>query len=82
MEKCFICCDDLDNNSIYLPMNEEYIGNPISVFKNTFIIKTIDKFTFVYYCVCNNCINDYLKYHGRIFKYLKKREIGIKNFKI
>lgn len=78
MERCFICCDDIYNNGIYLPMNEEYIGNPISVFKNTFIIKTIDKYTFVYYCICNICINDYLKYHGNIFKYLKKREIGIK----
>ena len=67
MERCFICCDDIYNNGIYLPMNEEYIGNPIS-----------DKYTFVYYCICNICINDYLKYHGNIFKYLKKREIGIK----
>lgn len=78
MEKCFICYNNIDNNTIYVPMMEEYIGNPISVFKNTFIIKTIDKFTFAYYCVCNICINDYLKYHGKIFKYLKQREIGKK----
>jgi hypothetical protein len=78
MERCFICYNNIDNNTIYVPMMEEYIGNPISIFKNTFIIKTIDKFTFAYYCVCNICINDYLKYHGKIFKYLKQREIGKK----
>lgn len=78
MEKCFICLENINNNSVYLPMEEEYLGNPISIFKNTFIIKTFDKFSFSYYCICEICINQYLKYHGKIYKYLKQREIGKK----
>lgn len=77
MEKCFICNINL-KNTIYLPMDDEYIGQNISIFKNTFIIKDFEKYKFLYYCVCNKCINDYLKYHNRFFKYLQKRELGMK----
>ena len=52
-EKCFVCMNDLSISTIYLPNDEEYFGNDISIFKNTFIIKTIDNFSFLYYCICN-----------------------------
>ncbi len=80
MERCFICCDLL-SDCIYLPMNEEYIGQDISIFKNTFIIKKVEPFTFAYYNVCNKCIDNYLKYYGRFFQYIRNREIGCFNCK-
>lgn len=79
MERCFICFNKLDNSSVYVPMVDEYFGQDISIFKNTFIIKSVDDFNFLYYCVCNPCIDKYLKYHGRMFTYVKNREIGKNN---
>ena len=38
MELCFICCNQLNNQYVYLPMYDEYFGQDISIFKNTFII--------------------------------------------
>ena len=78
MERCFICCNKLNNESVYLPMVDEYIGQDISIFKNTFIIKSVEPFNFLYYYVCNKCIDNYLKYEGRFFEYIKNREIGLK----
>ena len=77
MEKCFICYDNLDNNTIYLPMTDEYFGEVLSIFKNTIIIKSIDKWNFAYYCICDICIDNYLKFYKKKFKYLRNREIGI-----
>ena len=78
MEHCFMCCNQLNKESVYLPMVDEYIGQDISIFKNTFIIKSVEPFKFLYYYVCNKCIDNYLKYHGRFLKYIKNREIGLK----
>ena len=78
MERCFICFDELINDFCYLPMMDEYIGQNISIFKNTFIIKKEEPFEFLYYYVCNKCVDNYIKYHQKNFKYLKKRELGIK----
>ena len=77
MESCFICCNELTKNSVYLPMIDEYIGQDISIFKNTFIIKSIEPFQFLYYYVCNKCIDNYLKYYAKFFRYIKNREIGL-----
>lgn len=76
-EKCYICYIDL-KETVYLPMVDEYFSQDISIIKNTFIIKDFGNFKFLYYCVCNDCINNYLKYYNRIFKYIRNREIGIK----
>lgn len=78
MERCFICCNELDNSTIYLPMVDEYFSQNISIFKNTFIIKDINDFKFLYYCVCSPCINNYLKYHGKLFNYIRNCELGNK----
>ena len=78
MEKCFICCKLLKENIVYLPMMDDYIGQSVSIFKNTFIIKMINSYNFLYYNICDICIDNYLKYYNNIFKYIKNREIGKK----
>jgi|TARA_B110000967_G_C18809791_1_gene522949 hypothetical protein len=69
--------DDLDD-TVFLPINDEYFGQNISIFKNTFIVKDVDNYKFLYLLICNTCIDGYLKKHGRIHKYLRNREIGLK----
>ena len=76
MEKCFICYCDLSSSVTYLPMIDEYFGQNISIFKNTFIVKNVDNFNFLYYYICNNCIDNYLKYYNKNFNYIRNREIG------
>ena len=76
MNKCWICCQEI-NDFFLLPLEDEYVGQDISIFKNTFIVKDIHPFKFCYYTCCNYCIEQYLKYHGRFFNILRKREIGI-----
>ena len=76
-EQCWICFEYI-NDSILLPYHDDYFGHDgseLSVFKNTVIIKDVGPFKFLYYVSCNKCIDDYLKYYGRIFKTLKKREL-------
>ena len=77
MDKCFICMETLDD-TIFLPMIDEYFGQDISIFKNTFIIKDFDNYQFAYLLICDYCIDQYLKKHGKIFKYLRNRELGLK----
>lgn len=77
MDQCFICMSNLED-TIFLPLNNEYFNQNISIFKNTFIIKDIDNYQFLYLLICNNCINTFLKIHGNTHKYLKNREIGLK----
>ena len=78
MERCFICYRSV-KNIIYLPDPDEHFGEIISIFKNIFIIKDIDNFKFLYYHICPDCIDNYLKYYGKTFKYLRNRELGIKS---
>ena len=75
MDKCFICLNNL-NDAVFLPFEDEYLGQDVSIFKNTFIIKDIDDYKFLYFYVCDVCIDEYLKKYGRILKYLRNREIG------
>ena len=75
MDKCFICLNNL-NDAVFLPFEDEYLGQDVSIFKNTFIIKDIDDYKFLYFYVCGVCIDEYLKKYGRILKYLRNREIG------
>ncbi len=76
-DRCYICCNILINEPYYLPMNDDYIGQNVSIIKNTYIIKAVEPFEFLYYYLCNNCINKYIEYYGTFFKYIKNREIGI-----
>lgn len=73
--KCWICLKSI-NDHLLLPLEDDYIGQHISVFKNTFIIRDIEPFKFCYYTCCNFCITEYLKIYNRRFKFLKMREIG------
>ena len=76
--RCWICFSELSRDSNLLPLEDEYIGQHISIFKNTFIIKDVEPFTFCYYTCCNKCIDEYIKMYFYKFKYLQMREIGIK----
>ena len=80
MNNCWICCKNLNNNDyVLLPhYDDEYLNNSLPLFQNTFIIKDVEPFKFLYYTCCNFCINEYLKIFNNKFKYLKNREIGIK----
>ena len=83
LQQCWICMDQL-NDYILLPEEDEYFGQDIGIFKNTFIIKKfydngmerLPIFSFLYFTCCNNCINNYLKYYRRFYKTLRKREIN------
>ena len=77
MERCFICMNNLDN-TFFLPYNDEYFGQNISIYKNNFIIRDVDNYKILYLLVCNTCIDIYLKKYGKIDKYLSSREIGVK----
>lgn len=76
--RCWICFSKLSGDHNLLPLEDEYIGQHISIFKNTFIIKDVEPFTFCYYTCCNKCIDKYIKMYFHKFKYLQMREIGIK----
>jgi hypothetical protein len=78
MENCFICNKNIINDVIYIPRDDEYFGEDISIFKNTFIIKSIDSYKFVYYAACNICLNNYINIYNHKFQYIKNREIGKK----
>ena len=78
MENCFICYKNIDKDCIYVPREEEYFGEHISVFKNTFIIKSIDNYQFLYLNICNKCLEKYINLFGKKFQYVKNREIGKK----
>lgn len=79
MDRCFICMDDLDD-TVFLPLDDEYFGQNISIFKNTFIVKDVDNYKFLYLLICNTCIDAYLTKYGAIHKYLRNRELGFKEF--
>lgn len=78
--RCWICFSELSHDSNLLPLEDEYIGQDISIFKNTFIIIDVEPFTFCYYTCCNKCIDDYIKIYNLKYEYLKMRELG-KNLK-
>lgn len=74
-KRCHICYDLLDNINI-LPSNEDYFGVNFSIFKNTYIVKTIDNCEFLYFFLCNGCIDKYLSRYSTLFKYITQRELG------
>ncbi len=79
-KRCWICFEEI-TDSMLLPYHDDYFGqygSEISIFKSTFIIKVVGPFKFLYYTCCNRCIDNYLKYYGRVFKLVRNREIGKK----
>lgn len=77
MDTCWICGCDLKNDSILLPHSDDFFHGSLPLFKNTFIIKKIDTFEFLYYTCCADCMNNYLRKKNYIFRYLQKRELGM-----
>ena len=83
LQQCWICMDEL-SDYILLPEEDEYFGQDVGIFKNTFIIKNfyhdgmerLPIFSFLYFTCCIKCINNYLKYYRRFYKTLNRREIS------
>ena len=72
--ECWIC----GNKTIkYYLIPEKEDNIPIPKTSNYKVI-TVDKFKFLYYTVCLQCLNMYLDNYPFDFKRIRKREIGIK----
>lgn len=72
--RCWICYT-ITSKYILLPEKEDDFILPKN--KETYEVKHIEPFVFLYYICCDDCLNNYLNIHSRVFKTLKKREIGI-----
>ena len=77
MKRCWVCGCDLKDYML-LPHQDEFFEGSIPIFKNTFIIKTVEPFTFMYYTCCNTCIDNYIMVRPNILNYLRNRELGKK----
>ena len=73
VDRCWICMDKVDNPMLLPSINDDLTE---SIYKNTYIIKNVDKFRFVYHLCCPKCIDSYLEHYGRFFKLVRDREIG------
>ena len=71
---------------ILLDIEDEYFGQDVGIFKNTFIIKKfydngmerLPVFSFLYFTCCNSCVNNYLRYYIKFYKTLRKQELSCK----
>ena len=74
--RCYICMNSLSDYML-LPYDEDYIGEEISIFKDTMIIKNVEPFKFLYFICCNKCIEHYIHFKNKknISHYLFKREL-------
>ena len=75
MEICWICSCDLKDDYMLLPHLDDYFHDSIPLSKNTFIIKKVGSFEFLYYTCCQPCIDKYLNKKNYMFKYLQQREL-------
>ncbi len=74
---CWICNKKLCNyDYMLLPFEDEYLGQDITIFKNSIIIKDCIPFKFLYYTCCNKCIEQYLKIYNNKYKLIKQRELN------
>jgi hypothetical protein len=76
IKQCFICNEIVTKDWIYVPADDDDFHYPLN--KNTYIIKDVEPFKFLYYVTCNNCLNSYLdalncKKQG--LNYIIKREL-------
>ena len=69
-EACFVCMAPL-RSALYIPLQEDYLGDTVSLFKNTLMIHGC----FTYYCVCTACAEQYVRLWGRTFRHLLRREV-------
>ena len=70
---CWICnIILLDQEYVLLPEKENNFEIPQK--NNTYEIKTVDKFVFLYYTMCFPCVNMYLDNYPFDFKKIIKRE--------
>ena len=72
--KCWICYNNINDYILFPETEDKYI---LPKNKETYEIKIIEPFIFLYYIYCNICLNKYLNNHKKIFKTIKNREIGI-----
>jgi len=72
---CWICYKIVTHLSEYnyLPENDDSFEIPN--IKNTFEIKIVDKFIFLYYIICNKCFTMYLDNYPFDFNKIRKRDI-------
>ena len=77
---CWICCKTMihQNEYNYLPEQDDTFNIP--KIKNTFEIKIVDNFIFLYYTVCNSCFTMYLDNYPFDFNKIRRREIIAKHF--
>ena len=68
--KCWICCDNV-NCPYLLPEQDETFIIPKD--KKTFKILSVPPFTFLYYTVCLECLENYIS-HYPFFKNIHSRE--------
>ena len=71
---CWIC-DKIMYKYILLPEEDDIFQTRIKI--DTYIIKTIDTFTFLYYTICYYCTNIYLDNYPFYFKNIINRELGM-----
>tara|TARA_Y100000389_G_scaffold66748_4_gene62972 strand:- start:1811 stop:2026 length:216 start_codon:yes stop_codon:yes gene_type:complete len=69
---CWICNDTLFEKYYLIPTDD------ISILKDNAIIKKIDMIEFIYNCVCEQCLDNYLRNYPINFKKILNREIGKK----
>jgi hypothetical protein len=72
--KCWICCDNI-LESYLLPERDDVFKTPKD--PQTYEIKIVEPFTFLYYHLCLKCMNSYI-INFPFHKNLQKREIGLK----
>ena len=75
MEECWICMCKI-KDAMLLPYEDDYFEGSVPIFKNTFIIKSVKPFEFLYYTCCNECIEKYIRVKPVVFKYIRNRELG------
>tara|TARA_E500000178_G_C16618957_1_gene572469 strand:- start:179 stop:394 length:216 start_codon:yes stop_codon:yes gene_type:complete len=69
---CWICNDTLFEKYYLIPSDD------VRIIKKNAIIYKIDTIEFIYNCVCEECLNNYLRNYPINFKKILNREIGKK----
>ena len=72
---CWLCFIEVKN---YVLLPEQNDNFQIPKQKTTYIIRNIDKYIFLQYYICYDCMEKYLKNYPFSFKKIRDREIGKK----
>ena len=73
-KRCFICCAKVNDNFYMLPTDEDIILKEYNIRSD--VLPFGD---FIYYVICDQCLEIYLDTYTHRFKYLQMREIGCSN---